>query len=430
MSSSATTISVGTTPVRYWMTVPSFLLGSMIALLSQFVLQYIFYGINAHFVQQFLYTSSNDANLSLLKVLCFSITWSFSTCIMVFFGMLAVMQVLESIFTIAVSEESSSFVATKSSTASVTKNDDDEETDDAMMFAMELAYVFGAIVAIILMWTVYDFGVEIHPPTPSSHTDHSYIAFLMRQSPLVTVLLTTMITLLVLSTITAMFHMASYWYIKCFPTRKAENETAAMDVEDVTKDADRNNMMMSLSIAPSPTEWIIYCIASTVGLLIGMGTQVLLSLLLWNNVNRIPYVVQSNFTIALFSFGWSTITVIATALACYLLRVFVFHYIVQNYMHRNLSFHYKSLLIVRMEAMYIGWTLTGICVGWIILDVVHHMTSQIYISIMLFILSLSSFGCILYYFPEEADDTESDSDGASTTLTEPLLLTEDVDEIA
>ena len=347
------------------------------------------------------------------------------------------MQVLESIFMMPVSEQSSA--SNKLSTTSATKNDDDdEEEEDATMFAMEISYVFGAIAAIILLWTVYDFGLEIYPLSASSSnhpamsTDHSYLALLLRQSPLVTALLTTMIGVLVLSTTTGMIHMIRHFYNKFDDSRIVDQDG---DVEDVVKVADHSSTIMTLSIAPSPTEWFIYCIASTVGLIVGMGTQVLLSLLLWNNVEQIPYVVQSNFTIALFSFGWSTITVIATAVACYLLRVLVFHGIVQNYMHRNLSVHYKSLLIVRMEAMYIGWTLTGICAGWIILDVVHQMTSQIYISILLFILSLSSFACILYYFPEVADDMDSSDnsstdDDTSTSLTEPLLLTDNADEIA
>jgi hypothetical protein len=167
--------------------------------------------------------------------------------------------------------------------------------------------------------------------------------------------------------------------------------------------------------------------------MVGMGTQMILSLMLWSNVDHIPFVVQSNLTIAFFSFGWSTVTVIVTAFACYLLRRIVLDGIIPHCMHRNTSFHYQSLLIVRMEAMYIGWTLTGICIGWIVLDIVHHMASQIYISILLFILSLSSFGCILYYFPEQSitsnDDDENDMD--EDTLTEPLLLlTENLHELA
>ena len=419
---------------RYVWTVPAFLLGSMIALASQFILQFIFYGINTRFVQELLYTSSNETNLSLLKVLCFSIIWSFGTCVMVFLGMVSAMQIFETLCTAVPVSES----ATTKDTTVVSKPDDEEDEDtvneEVTLFAMEISYVFGAIVAILLLWGVFDFGLSIYPPTLSSsshvmHTDHSYLAVVIRQSPLFTVLLTMMITFLALSSATAVIHMVRHAYHHCQTIHHGHQEAVHEDVEDVIKDEDRSVMRMTLSIAPSPTEWFIYCVASTVGLMIGMGTQVLLSFLLWNNVSRIPYVIQSNFTIALFSFGWSTITVMVTALACYVLRVFVFHCIVKNYMHRNLSVHYQSLLVVRMEAMYIGWTLTGICVGWIILDVVHKMTSQIYISILLFILSLSSFGFILYYFPEETVDieaSEDENDDANATLTEPLLLTEDI----
>jgi hypothetical protein len=94
---------------------------------------------------------------------------------------------------------------------------------------------------------------------------------------------------------------------------------------------------------------------------------------------------------------------------------------------------HNYMLIVRMEAIYIGWTLTGICIGWIVLDIWHDMTSQIYISIALFILSLTSFGCILYFFPESDCDNDPKNQKNNTctnnnSLQEPLLRNSNNDE--
>lgn len=429
LSSSSTSTS---TPCYYRLTVPTFFMGAIIALFSQFVLQYTFYGVNTNFIQHILYSSANATALSICKVILFSISWSFMTCIIVFLGMVVSMQLIESIFMRPVPTTTNKTITNTSKSRindieDVNDEENEDETDNTL-FAMEIAYVFGAIAAIILLWTVFDFGLVIYPTatTASSSSDHMMnidhsFMFFLYQSPLCVVFMSMMITVLVFSATSMIIHL-----LRCLYQKHTTN--CQVDAKDDVEDVEESMIPTTLSYSPSPVEWFIYCIASTVGLMVGMGTQMILSLILWSNVNQIPFVVQTNLTIAMFSFGWSTVTVIVTALACYLLRRIVVQGIVPYYMHRNISIHYQSLLVVRMEAMYIGWTLTGICIGWIVLDIVHHMASQIYISIILFILSLSSFGCILYYFPEQNVDSDEDMD--EDTMMEPLLLTEDLSEMA
>jgi hypothetical protein len=161
-------------------------MGAMIALFSQFVLQYIFYGVNTNFIQHLLYSSSNATALSICKVILFSISWSLMTCIIVFLGMVASLHFLESIF--ALSLPTTTTTATDTNKNHIHDNAEDvheEDEVDATVFAMEISYVFGAIAAIILLWTVFDFGLVIYPSTavaPSNdhrmNIDHSFPGFL------------------------------------------------------------------------------------------------------------------------------------------------------------------------------------------------------------------------------------------------------------
>ena len=421
-------------------------------MLSQFVLQYTFYGAHMQFLSR-LVMSSKDTPWLIWNVIGFSIAWSLVTCVMIFLGMIVSLKLLESL-RVTLTPAATTTTTTTTTTLKkmmkcheTTEDEDDttttattnhekstedkeeeaeeESEEEAAMFVTETAFVLGAIVAIVLLWTVFDFGlwmdplprdtaVDIHTTTTitTGSSDYHRYDFLMHQSPMVIVLLANFITLLVLVTATAVLH----YMRQVFCVRPAKELDDAVD-DNYT---DHSEMIQSLSSSPSPMEWVIYGISSTLGLMVGMGTQMILSICLWNNAHHIPYVIQSNVTIALFSLGWSAVTVMVTALACYGLRVGVFSGILPHCMHRNVSRHYQSLLLVRMEAIYIGWTLTGICVGWIVLDVVHHMTSQIYVSLVLFALSLSAFACILYFIPDD-DSALEECDDTVTTLTEPLL---------
>jgi hypothetical protein len=399
----------------------------MIALCSQFVLQYICYESYVHvWVQEFLFS---DATVSISKVVCFSLTWSFITCIMVFLGMVVTMDVLESIFRVSslptkaiTIDDATSPLHKKRTTSKEGDEENEDDVNDTAMFRMEIAYVFGAIAAIILLWTVYDFGIAHQTSSTTTNTPYNNAAwsidhsiFVWPQSSTLVVLVTMSVMVLIVSAVAVMVHMMRFQNDSRCKVTKSD-----VDVEDGSIDPKATLSTCTATTSTTPTEWLIYSIASTVGLMVGTGTQMMLSLLLWSNINHVPFVIQSNIHIALFSFGWSTVTVMVTAFACYLLRTLVFHCIV-NDTHGTTSCHYKTLLTIRMEAIYIGWTLTGICIGWIILDVLHDMQSQIYISVALFILSLVSFLGILIVFPE-SDVTHPDEADTQITDTEDEFL--------
>jgi hypothetical protein len=404
----------------------------MIGLINAYASQYI--------IQHFLYPYANDwilptpvsvstddasstitvsatGSSSLYTILFLSIVWSLISCFMVFVGMIMATHVVEK-FVFAVNPikttgtSSTDEVKDDIDDAPTKHSSNDENENDTLLFHMETSYVSGAIVSILLLWMKYDFGIQmIHSiSTFDIYKNHGYQSSVV---PPLTMMMVFLMMILIGVTI-----LIRYINTMLRQQNKDDAESQALLLDSST----------SVVGTTTPKEWLIYGIASTLGLFIGMGTQLVLSLLLWNNLSRVPFILRSNLHIALFSFGWSTITVLITALACYLLRTCIFHSMVQ-YM-TSVSYHDKNVLILRMEAMYIGWTLTGICIGWIILDVLHDMTSQIYISLVLFMMSLSSFVCILYYFPESdvgIDDDDYDEnfdveDAMKNSLTEPLLV--------
>lgn len=394
-----TTSSTNTTAKNMMMIMPtSFFIGCIVALASQYILQDVFYNFTNYLLQHFM---NEDTKVSIFKVTCFSLTWSFITCIIVFIGMVGSMYLLEALF-----------IPSSTNKKDVKDDTDDDDANDAILFRMELAYVLGAIFAIMMLWTVFDFGL-LQKHTLIIDLDITkmdyYTALLLQQSPAVIVLITMSLTLIIISS----FALIVRTLCDLLFTKESD---ASVDSENITP---TKKQFTPDTATTSPKEWLVYIIASTFGLLIGVGTQLLLSLILWNSIDHIPYVMKSNVNIALFSFGWSLVTVVVTAIACYLLRTFIFRCIFQGM--SGLSYHYKNIILIRMEAMFIGWTLTGICVGWIVLDILHNMTSQIYVSIVLFVLSLTCFSCILYFFPE-SDEMYDETEGL---LTEPLLSSDD-----
>jgi hypothetical protein len=330
------------------------LLSFLLGSLSAWLSQAALQWTNTHFDWPFMHMTSS------WNILCFSFLWSMCTCVILFLGL-----------------------SMHFSLSRCLLKDDEEETPSVRM---EVSFLFGALLTVTAIWMTQDVTAVDASSVMES-----------RFSPFLWVVVTASITWVVLAAIVLLLCFV------CCRSKPAESLPIS-----------ENN---SRTAHPPMKECCVYLSASVVGLLVGMGSQLILSLFLWNHSNRIPLLIQSNWMIALFSFGWSFLTVIATWLACYNLRALIRSCdALEEYTTRAL---HKELM-VKMEAVYIGWTLTGICIGWIVLDVLHNMLSQIYISIGLFVLSLTSFIAILYCFPDSDDNDDTVSD-----LSEPLLTQND-----
>jgi 3-deoxy-D-arabino-heptulosonate 7-phosphate (DAHP) synthase len=83
--------------------------------------------------------------------------------------------------------------------------------------------------------------------------------------------------------------------------------------------------------------------------------------------------------------------------------------------------HERERTIMRMETVYIGASLVGICAAWILIDVTHDMAEQVVPSLLLLVASLGAFMAILACFPEE-ECLSSTSSQSNSSKSEPVLL--------
>jgi hypothetical protein len=142
-------------------------------------------------------------------------------------------------------------------------------------------------------------------------------------------------------------------------------------------------------------------LATTLGLIVGLCSQFVLSFVLWSEHMTIP--VLSN--VILFSMLWSVLTVILTFLGCIALRSLALNELQNDddvdakaSMERALE---TERIHLRMESHYVFAALIGICGAWILMDLVLDMPQQILPSIGMLVVALAAFSGIIYCFPEE-----------------------------
>jgi hypothetical protein len=135
-------------------------------------------------------------------------------------------------------------------------------------------------------------------------------------------------------------------------------------------------------------------LASTLGLIVGLCSQFLLSLLLWKQYLKVP-IVDS---VIGFSMLWSVATVAITFCGCLVLR-----YLAARDCGNDATLSLQDLerIHLRMESGYILSTLIGICMAWILMDLVLDAPEQIMPSLAMLGVTLVAFRGILYCFPEE-----------------------------
>jgi hypothetical protein len=129
-------------------------------------------------------------------------------------------------------------------------------------------------------------------------------------------------------------------------------------------------------------------VAGTLGLIVGICSQFLLSIALWKD--RMTKPVIDN--VILFSLLWSFSTVVISFAGCLALRL-----LTVDEKDRMTA----ERIFLRMESHYVFCSLIGICVAWILMDLVLGMSDQIFPSFVMLAASLAAFRLILHCFPEE-----------------------------
>lgn len=223
-----------------------------------------------------------------------------------------------------------------------------DEDDDDILFQMEAHHIVGALLSISGIWIVLDIAqsVPAHSSVPNtmvpSYQNALYVA------------------------------VAVAWYallLRCYWQRRHATE--------------QDNTAVAFPMLPTYT-----LIAGTLGLISGLCSQFLLSFLLWQDHMSAPII--SN--VLGFSLLWSACTVFLTFWGCASLRILVTDEDDRIMVER---------IFLRMESHYVFCSLVGICVAWILIDLVMDMKEQILPSIVMLGVSLGAFGAILRCFPEE-----------------------------
>lgn len=277
-------------------------------------------------------------------VVIFSLVWSFWTCVIVFSSMFCNVWILE-------------YRHKKSNTSSTNKTINNNSTKtlsssakewDRLVFQMEAHHVVGALLAISLAWIFIDvLRLAVH--ARAMHTG-------------------------IFVTLTVFCYGIFF------------------------------RVMVSSNPTESPMMPTYQLLATTLGLIVGLCSQFLLSFCLWKDHMTSP--ILSN--VMLFSLVWSVLTVIITFIGCIALRSLALDEHDRNGEdegdHATLS---KEIALeterihLRMESHYVFAALIGICGAWILMDLVLDMPQQILPSLGMLVVALCAFSGIIYCFPED-----------------------------
>lgn len=215
---------------------------------------------------------------------------------------------------------------------------DDKLWDDCV-FQMEAHLIVGALISISTAWIMLDV-LQLRVP---GHTTHNIVVF-------------------------SLAIVGYLLFFRCMTMASAEDASSADQVAKVL-----------------PTYQLV---ASTLGLIVGICSQFLLSFVLWTDHMSKPIIDN----VVVFSLLWSVLTVLITFSGCVTLRFLTCDEANQVTAER---------IFLRMESHYVFCSLIGICAAWILMDVVLGMSEQVYPSLVMLLVSLAAFRIILYCFPEE-----------------------------
>lgn len=312
----------------------SVICGSIIAFLSQLILSQCLW--DEHILQK-----------STVRVLIFSLLWSFWTCAMVFSAMVLLVRSLN-----------------------VSKR-----LSDDLLFQLEAHHMAGALASITVTWLLNDIF----------HIHSNFLNNPVHQW-------------LVVAATFGCYCVFVGWIL--YTTQSCVAEKNRTRGEAIC--AESSNTY----IAQASMFRTLEMIASIAGLLVGACSQFLLASMFWNAQLHQPAIAH----VMVFSVSWSMITVILTAMGCYLLRFLIgsSEDTVGNSDCHNTCFTndttgyvFRQRIQLRMEAYYVSCTLVGICMAWIFMDIFLDMTEQIAPSMAMLALSMVVFRAILCCFPEE-----------------------------
>jgi membrane protein implicated in regulation of membrane protease activity len=312
--------------------------GSVVALFSQLVL-YL--------------TLWNDDVLSrpTSSVIMFSLAWSFWTCLIVFSLM--------------------SFVARSCSypvNEAKKKTSDEEQQDEYEdnVFQIEAHYIVGALLSISMTWLINDLfqaksrvaerAIQIHP---------------------------------VLTVVSAA--VAYALFVRWIVVRRNSMDT----FEDEGIDCESRSYQSRKLDSLAPT---FQMVSATLGTIVGLCSQFILSMILWRE-NMTKPAVES---VVCFSLIWSFVTVVITLTGCFSLRfMLASSTTMRNEIMSTLEQLQLNRVALRMEAAYVSSSLIGICSAWIIIDVLTNMIDQILPNVFMLLISLAAFRAIIFCIPED-----------------------------
>jgi hypothetical protein len=171
-------------------------------------------------------------------------------------------------------------------------------------------------------------------------------------------------------------------------------------------------VMVSTNPAESVMMPTYQLLATTLGLIVGLCSQFVLSFCLWRDHMTVP--VMGN--IVLFSMVWSVLTVIITFFGCVALRSLALDESESSEDDNDTEDATSATTVhqcskeaaleaerihLRMESHYVFATLIGICGAWILMDLVLDMPQQILPSVGMLVVALAAFSGIIYCFPED-----------------------------
>jgi hypothetical protein len=365
----------------------SFVTGALVAVASQLILSQILWK-PSHVTSSSSSSAAavDGATNSTRSIVAFSLLWSFCTCVMIFGSMAVFVKcVCRSFF-----RNSNTTKALRSAAAEPKANEGRRSDLDGDLFQIEAHHIVGSLLSISFIWIVVDVCQSLSHSQPSSSYGGGGWGATARWG------LPTLHQNFVYMAIAAAWYAV---FVRCL-TRAHSHDAEA-------EAASRPTGLMST----------YQMIAATLGLISGLCSQFLLSFVLWRDHMSKPVVEN----VIAFSILWSVCSVFLTFVGCVSLRLLTLDEA------NRLS---AERIFLRMESHFIFCSLIGICLAWILIDLIMDMREQIVPSVLMLAVSLLAFCGIVSCFPEEkclADLQDlNDIQLTETTTTTPSNSDDDV----
>jgi hypothetical protein len=285
-----------------------------------------------------------------IPVVLFSLVWSFWTCVIVFASMFCNVWILE----YRLKKNSANNIKNATSNNKTNNNNINNSARewDRVVFQMEAHHVVGALLAISLAWIFIDV-LRLAAQARAMHTG-------------------------LFCTMTVVCYAVFF------------------------------RVMVSTNPAESQMMPTYQLLATTLGLIVGLCSQFVLSFSLWKDHMTVPVIAN----VVVFSLVWSILTVILVFLGCVALRSLALDesYDITTTSEEDAATVQQcnkeaaldtERIHLRMESHYVFATLIGICGAWILMDLVLDMPQQILPSLGMLGMALAAFSAIVHCFPEE-----------------------------